>query len=735
MSTTSSSTRLLALATGALLCLGVPAHAAVVEVLQKNVDTDSAKFEEYRDFDSGLRLTYLRLFGESPDKERAIDFTVINAPRKDARYTLAWGKPGRYSLLLDYNQIQHRFANNGKSLWLRTGPGVLEVPDFVQSNLQNSLNANRDRTFFPFLNELISPVFDDAPSIDLALQRNRALISFGYGSMSRFGWGVTYAHENKHGTRPFGGSFGIFNATEVPEPIDHDTDNAEIAGEWKGKAGGLRVGYRHSTFKNKISTLIWDNPLRLTDSTGPTAFLSPTPLSTGGSSHGISDLAPDNDSDAIFVNGRAQLGKSWSISGSATRNQMKQDDPLLPYAINRAIRLINDDGTPFDATSTSTLPRQNAGREAVTTNVNAQLGGRFGLWDLTFRYRYFDYDNKSPVTQFVGYALFHSTFIIEDRRTVSYAYRQQDATADLGFRLGASSRLGLSYTRRNLDREFREVASSDEDIAKLTFDSHPSDRWDIQAGYEHGDRSIGNYDVLASVLTYVNPPGPFNNPDVRKFDEADRTYDALRTLVQLYATDALSFAFGVSGRSEDYDRSILGLISDDTVEYNAEVSFTPTEKMSFFLFGTVTDRDSFLRSRESGGIPSPDPANDWQVKLTELTDTAGLGVNSRLSSRWTADLTAQWSHTDGKADFDRATGIAVDFGNYDDIELLAILAKVDYELNKHLSAGLSYRWEDYTIDSFLTNGLRNYLPGALLLNGNNGDYRGRVVGLNVNVNW
>lgn len=55
MSTIHRPQRLLALAAGALLCLGVPARAAEVEVLSTSVNTDSAKFEEYRDFDSGLR--------------------------------------------------------------------------------------------------------------------------------------------------------------------------------------------------------------------------------------------------------------------------------------------------------------------------------------------------------------------------------------------------------------------------------------------------------------------------------------------------------------------------------------------------------------------------------------------------------------------------------------------------------------------------------------------------------
>jgi hypothetical protein len=63
------------------------------------------------------------------------------------------------------------------------------------------------------------------------------------------------------------------------------------------------------------------------------------------------------------------------------------------------------------------------------------------------------------------------------------------------------------------------------------------------------------------------------------------------------------------------------------------------------------------------------------------------------------------------------------------LELKALLARLDYRINDHFAAGLSYRWEDYTIDSFILQGLRNYLPGALLLNGNNGNYKASVYGV------
>jgi hypothetical protein len=71
----------------------------------------------------------------------------------------------------------------------------------------------------------------------------------------------------------------------------------------------------------------------------------------------------------------------------------------------------------------------------------------------------------------------------------------------------------------------------------------------------------------------------------------------------------------------------------------------------------------------------------------------------------------------------------VGFDNYEDITLLTLLGKLDYALTKTTTVGLFYRYDKYSINSFLLQGLQNYLPGALLLNGDNGDYKGSTLGL------
>jgi MtrB/PioB family decaheme-associated outer membrane protein len=717
----------------------------VIGAIDTGADTNSSKFQEYRDLTSGFTLGF-NLLGESADGERNLDFSTGNAGRRDARYTFNYGVPGRYNVLFDYNKIPHRFGNDGRMLYTRTGPGRLEIADPIQGAIQTALTTqagiNPAGITYPFLRGLLAPYLAAAQSVDLALQRDRTLARVDLGTMGRFGWGLEYIHEARSGNRPFGGSFGFSNATEIPEPIDYDTTGAEIAGEFNTATSGLRLGYRHSQFRNNVSTVVWDNPFRLTGSTDPNAYTAPGAGSINGSALGFADLAADNDANLLFVNGRTRLG-SWWASGAASYNRMTQDDPLLPYTLNPSIVGINFNGTTFNPTDPANLPARSAGREAVVTSLQASAGTRFGgaseKWDLTFRYRLYDYDNKSDRIEFPGYVRFHAVWEPIARITVPYAYSRQNARADLGWDLGHASHLLFGYERESWHRDFREIDSSDEDILRVAFDTRPSDRLTLRARYEYGDRSIGGYDTAAQEDSFVEPEGITNLPGLRKYDEAARTYDSFNVEAQVFATEAWNFTFGATSRYDDYGESEFGLRYDDILQYNAEVSYTPGETLSFFLFGHRADRETQQRSRQSGATPSTNPLDDWTGTFDELTNTWGLGLNAKLSTRWSTDLSANWTRSDGEADLFSPPGgtpnVAVGFDNYEDIELLSLLGRVDYRINPSAAAGLFYRWEDYTLDSFILQGLQYYLPGALLLNPNLGDYRGRVLGIDLNLRF
>lgn len=720
-------------------------------LLETDVDTDSAKFEEYRDLGSGAHLPLLRIFGASADGERTLAIRARNVGRDDARYGFDYGLAGRYSISLDYNKIPHRFGNAGRLIWNRTGPGRYEIPDAVQGALQGALEeqflANRSGINFAFLDGLVAPVIASADRVDVGLRRDRTLARVELGKRGALAWNLEYSHENRAGTRPFGASFGFNNVTELPEPIDYDTTGAAVGGEWSTKRGGLTFGYRHSRFENNVSTLVWDNPFRLADSTDSSAYSSPGSGSIGGSSLGRADLAPDNESDSLFAGGRFRLGGAWWAGGSVAYTTMEQDDALLPYTANSAIVGIDFDHSEFDPTDAANLPASSAGAEAKVLSLNGDVGTRFGRdWSLVFRYRYYDYDNESDRLRFPGYVRFHAVWEDIPRITVPYEYSREQIGAELGWDLTDATHLGLVVERLSWDRTFREVSETDETLIRLTADSRPTRRLQLRARYEIGDRSVGTYDPEAQEASFLDPSGISNHPLLRKYDQAARESDAYDLAADFTVSDDVQLHVQLAGRDDDYDQSALGLVADETLQYNFEISYAPGEGHSLHLFGHRSDRETFQRARQSGSTPSTNPLDDWSVLFDETTDTWGLGWNRKLGSRWRLDLTGRWSRSDGGADFTAqpggaplappASGLpprqqAQDFDNYEDVELLAATLELGYEITGSVGAVFSWLYEDYTIDSFIVQGLRNYLPGAFLLAAENGDYTAHAVSIDL----
>ena len=706
-----------------------------IAIYDVDVDTDSSKFNEYRDWSTGFAIPYMKLSGEGPDG-RFLKFRSAWIGRRDARYTFDYGVSGKWSMMIDYNKIPHRFGNNGLILFAETSPGRWQIADSIQQSLQSTLTqqfaTDRTRINYAFLKGLITPYLNAADSIDLGLQRDRTRAVFDLGKMGRMAWKLDYSHENRTGNRAYGASFGFGNAVELPEPIDYSTDGATLSGEINGKRGGLTFGYRYSKFKNDVDTLVFDNPFRFTDATDASAYQAPGSASVGGAATGEADLAPDNESGFLFVNGRLRAG-AWNLSGALSYGRMEQNDRLVPYTLNSAIQGESFTGATFAANDPANLPTSKADGQIDVLSFYGSANGKLGkAFTLGFKVRHYDYDNGTARIEFPGYVRFHAVWEEIGRVTVPYSYTVDDLGADFGWNFGKSSRLGLAFNRQSWDRDFREVESSDEDVLKLTYDTRFGD-FQLRAAYEMGDRSIDDYSTEAMEATFIEPEGITNQPALRKYDEAARDYDGFSVQGWWTANERLDLSFGVNQRNDDYDESRFGLVSDEVLQYNAEVSFAIAEGTSFYAFYQRSEREVFQRSRQSGATPSTNPADDWDVTFEENNDTAGVGFKAALGERWDLDAAATWNKSDGLADFFSPPGgspnLAVGFDDYEDIEILSAKVTLDYEINANLSAGLDYRYEDYTLDSFIVRGLEYYMPAALLLNANYGDFTANVIGL------
>jgi hypothetical protein len=690
----------------------------VLEGLWLDEDTDSSKFQEYRDLSDGFRLQ-LGLTGMTDDGKRLLEFQVKNGGKDDAFYGMSYDVAGSWRLLLTYDNIPHRFGNNGKILWSRTNnPGAWELQDPIQGALQGAIEAqfaaNRSGVNFAFLDSLIQPYLAVANTVDVSLQRRRTTAVFDVGRGGNSSWKLEYRHEARNGLRNLGTSFGFNNVTELPEPISYDTHDAILSGGWKWDGGIATAGYRYSRFENDISTLFFDNPFRLTDSTNSSAYSSPGSGSIAGSSLGVYDLAPDNDMGSFFTNARIQIGAKGWLQAAVNWSQMNQNDDLLPMTFNTAI---GDVAQPY----------RTADREADMLDLALNYGVRFGDgWQAGVRYVYRDYSDDSPRYEFEeGYVRFHAVLEEIPRVTVPFSWTRETLSASLDKNLGKAGSVGVEVKQDKYDRENRETEETTEDLIALKWDGRLG-RAMLRAKYELGERDFsGVYETEAQELTFLEPEGINNLPGLRKYDQANRKTDRWRLSASLPMAQVWLLSAHVSGAELDYDESEFGLTGDEIFRYGFDLTRDLGNDASFFLYGERADRDVSMASRQSGSTPSTNPLDNWFVDFAEVNDTWGGGW-TKNADKWQAELGGEWVESDGDADIFSPPGgspnMGFGFGNYEDYERLAFRADYDRDLNEALAVGVGILYEDYTIDSFIRQDLRNYLPGALLIFANDGQY-------------
>ncbi|MGE0640665.1 MAG: MtrB/PioB family outer membrane beta-barrel protein [Thermoanaerobaculia bacterium] len=707
-----------------------------------DVDTDSAKFNEYRDLDDGVVLEDLRVFGASADGDRNLRFAATRGGRRDARYSFDYRAEGSWDVEIGLNRIPHRFGNDGLTIFERTGGGRWEIADSTQLALQTAIEnqyaTNRAGVNYNFLNGLIRPYLAVGNLIDISLQRDRSHAAVDLAKGRDLSWRLAFDHEKRTGTRPYGASFGFSNVTELPEPIDYRTSSGLLRGEWKGKRGGLQFGGRMSSFENNNDIMVWDNPFRFTSATDGSAYSAPGSGSIGGSALGRATLAPDNDALTLFVNGRGKFG-AWTMTGSLSWIRMEQDGTLQPYTLNDAIVGVDEHGATFDATNRSFLPQSSADRSVDVLSFSGSAAVRLGdAWKLDLRARRYDYNNNSDRVEFPGYVRFHAVWEEVGRITVPYEYDRTDLSADLGWNLTKRTRLGFVAGLRDMNRAFREIEGSQEVFGRFDGSSHLGGLW-LHGHLEYGDRSTDTYHVEAQHDSFTEPEDVNNQPLLRKFDEAERDYVDFLAQADWSLSDVVDLAFGVAGRAEDYNKSRFGLESDDTVRVNAEINWRLGEKGNFYLFANRIDREVVQNSRQSGATPSTNPLDDWSVTFDEKNDVVGVGLTLEPAESWKIDLSGRWSRSDGEADIYSPPGgtpnLGFGFDDYEDIELFAAIVNVDYRINDRFGVGLGWRYEDYVTESFINRGLDYYLPGSLLLNADNGDYQGDVLTLRFHVRY
>ena len=692
----------------------------------------SSKFLEYRDVPEGLAGPSFRL---STETEGAIIRLSGANLSQDDRFMRAYIDTALVRADILYDQIPHRFGFDARSIETRVARGAYGIPDTTQLVFQTGLERqaaiSRPGINFAFLRALVEPALNTSNIFDVELVRNRGTLDLQIFPEAQLDTRITYFQEDRQGTRGAGTSFGFSNVVETPEPVEYRTREVGLSAEYPLRNGLVRGMLRMNEFRDRLTSYTFDNPFRLVDSTDPSAYQAPGSASINGPAFGRISLPPDNRAVNAAAGFMYKLPFSSRISADLGFGQWTQDDRFIPYATNTAIQqaFAGPGGAP------TPLPAQSLDGNINTISLNVQLTSKpIRNTTLLARYRSYDLNNETDRITIPGYARFDSSWQPTARISVPYEWGSGKAEllASYDFRIAS---VEAGFRRETVNRTFRETRETRDNIWHVAGDVRPASWMIVRASYEMGRRRFDEYDFERGedASFVVHPAAPLNLPALRRFDQANRDSDRVIAMLQLTPLDTLTFSFNAAQSTEDYDGdSDYGLLEWETGSFSAEADYTPTDRVTAYVFASMDEVRGFQRGRQSGGTISTNPLDDWEADNSDEATSFGGGVTlGVIPERVDLHVSTRYQKVDGFADLFSPPGgtpdVAFSIPQVDDTRIVSVSAELDYRLMETWEFAVGGWLERYRIDDAQTSNSQPYMPGGFFLAENNGDYNGNVV--------
>ena len=544
------------------------------------------RFFRYDDLRSGPLLERVSVVRERDTW--SFDAHARNVGYRDQGYRAEFDRYGRLKASFDYNQVPLWFGNVERTPFREETPGVFRLNDTIQSAVQNGT-----ATLAAYGSEL--------QGLDLRSRRDTASGRFVFEATRNLDLSVAISSTKRTGAQPWGASFGFSDATVVPVPLDRRTNDVTAAAEWSNPRGSARLAYDGSWFNNDIEALVWDNPLRFSDTTNANAY------STGlASSQGRMSLWPDSSAHTVSGSGTITLPHRSRLFAYASVGTWLQNDTLLPFTINTAIAPI-------------AMPRDTAEAKAVITSMNYRYTARpTPTTFVTANYRLYDFDNQSEPFPLTNIVRLDGTLAASPAaETEPFGYTRHFGDVDVSSNRLRYVALRAGYGVEQDHRTYRYVETTTDHVLRASVDSVALPWGSVRLQYDHSLRKGSGLDE--QVFEEIN-----EQQSLRQFDIANRSRDRVSAIVQYLATPALGFSGTASLARERRPESAFGLQDNDVHSVAAGADYTMTGGVLASLSYGYDSYRTLQRSRQANPPPDPtffDERRDWQTRMNDRVRT------------------------------------------------------------------------------------------------------------------
>jgi MtrB/PioB family decaheme-associated outer membrane protein len=627
------------------------------------------RFMRYDDLRSGPLLEQLRV---SKNRERwTFDAHARNVGYRDQEYRAEFSRYGTLTASIDYSQIPLWFGNVERTPFREEAPGVFRLNDTAQSGIQNGTAT-------------LAAFGSDLRNLDLRSRRDTTSGRFLFEATRHLDLSVNVSSTKRTGAQPWGASFGFSDATVVPVPLDRRTNDVTAAAEWSNPRGSARLAYDGSWFDNSIEALVWDNPLRVSDTTNANAY------STGlASSQGRMSLWPDSSAQTVSGSGTVTLPHRSRLFGSASVGTWLQNDTLLPFTINSAIAPIP-------------LARDTAEAKAVITSMNYRYTSRpTPTTFVTANYRLYAFDNQSEPFALTDIVRLDGTEAPSPAaETEPFGYTRHFGDVDVSSNRFRYVALRAGYGVERDHRTYRYVETTTDHQVRASLDSVALPWGSVRLQYDHSLRRGTGLDE--QVFEEIN-----EQQSLRQFDIANRSRDRVSAIVQYLATPALGLSGTASLGRERRPGSAFGLQDNDVRSMSVGADYS---LMSGVLASVSYGYDAYRtlqRSRQANPPPDPtffDERRDWQTQMNQHTHT----FTATLELPRVAPATSLRIDVDDVRDRSRYLYELAPSSTLAPVQQLpeistsfrVLSADVRHSLSPRLAVGVGYRLDHFDTDDF-----------------------------------
>jgi len=575
-------------------------------------------------------------------------------------FEIEGGHQGKFGFYLGYNELPYRRFDSTSTVFTPNAGDMLALPPgWVTASLTSG---------FTELATSLQP---------LNIESDRKTLSAGakFAARSNFSVFVDYRHQERDGIDIVSGA-NFIQASLLPRMIDFETDQVDVGVDYSRGSLSLSLGWFGSFFKNNNKSLTWDNPF------------TPFP----GADQGRLAQEPDNEFQQVSLSG-AYVAKSIRsvFAFSVATGQGEQTEQLLPYTINPTILAGN-------------LPRSSLNGKVDTTNYAFTFTSKpLPKARIKLAYRFDERDNQTAQSTWSRVVV--DSFPSGDNElNIPYSFERSRISASGSYRLFDTLRVSAGYDRKELQRDFQEVAEQTEDGG-----------WGRIRGTSR--REIDRYDTNVAVSFGQNPL-------LRKYNLAHRYREFGELTISITpAEKPFSISLSALFADDTYSKSELGLTDSENLHISADFSYSLSTQTSIYLLGGYEAIDAAQLGSATFSTPT------WRAVHEDRFDHYGAGLQLRqLGERM--DLSVDYLHTNGNTMISmQENGAPSQFPDLES-ELDSLRLKLGYQKSERLDIDLNLRYESFKTRDWALEGVAaDTISTVLTLGANPYDYNVWVFGV------